>query len=233
MNRRWACPKCGRGANAPERMRRDDVRRYCLSCSKSTGRLVMRACAVLERARVEARAARTAAAQRQRQREGLRWTVCGLDVRTLARDCWRAVCHVLESEVQSFPHRVTATRIRERRDRPPEVKLRRRRGDRGTSGYGEYSGRRITLIIGNDCDPAKLMELTLHEVCHGARLLAGPLVRRTDACHGDTFNRLMTLAAFRLWGVPCPILAPGYATSRELERRLREKFNGATAAPKE
>jgi uncharacterized Zn finger protein (UPF0148 family) len=44
MTRRWVCPKCEDGCLAPSRPRKDDVRRYCLECSKKTGRLVERIC---------------------------------------------------------------------------------------------------------------------------------------------------------------------------------------------
>ena len=40
--KRWYCPQCGSGKLAPERMREDNVLRYCLSCSETTGRLVRR-----------------------------------------------------------------------------------------------------------------------------------------------------------------------------------------------
>jgi hypothetical protein len=40
--RLWVCPRCKDGCKAPSRPRRDDVRRYCLACSKATGRLVER-----------------------------------------------------------------------------------------------------------------------------------------------------------------------------------------------
>jgi len=56
MNRRWVCPRCRRGVNAPSRPRMDDVRRYCLPCSAATGRLVERTCPARETA-AQARAA--------------------------------------------------------------------------------------------------------------------------------------------------------------------------------
>lgn len=50
-NRRWVCPRCSSGALAPQQPRKDDVRRFCLSCSEETGRLVERKCPALERQR--------------------------------------------------------------------------------------------------------------------------------------------------------------------------------------
>lgn len=59
MNRRWVCPNgCGNNILAPGRMRTDDVRRYCLDCSKKSGRLVARVCPALEKKRTDAKARR-------------------------------------------------------------------------------------------------------------------------------------------------------------------------------
>lgn len=69
---RWVCPNCGSGTNAPERPRRNDVRRYCLTCSKATGLLVERTAPKLERRRETAalrqRERRRKAAERERSR---------------------------------------------------------------------------------------------------------------------------------------------------------------------
>lgn len=67
MSARWRCDTCGRGVNAPARMRRDDTRRFCLACSTKTGTLVQRT-NVRAASRDEARRAR-AAATAQRRRE--------------------------------------------------------------------------------------------------------------------------------------------------------------------
>lgn len=67
MSVRWRCDTCGRGINAPQRMRRDDIRRFCLPCSTTAGRLVART-NVRAASRDEARRAR-AAATAQRRRE--------------------------------------------------------------------------------------------------------------------------------------------------------------------
>jgi|SRR5215469_354832 len=45
---RWTCPSCSFGVLAPSRPRRNDVRRYCLDCSKTSGRLVERVSPKLE-----------------------------------------------------------------------------------------------------------------------------------------------------------------------------------------
>ena len=48
--KRWRCPQCNKGVNAPARMLLDDVRRYCLDCSVETGRLVKRLAVAIESA---------------------------------------------------------------------------------------------------------------------------------------------------------------------------------------
>ena len=65
--RRWVCPECGAGKHAPERLRRNDVRRFCLECSgnKAKGPLVERVCPAVERRR-EAKATAKAAAAAKR-----------------------------------------------------------------------------------------------------------------------------------------------------------------------
>ena len=61
-NKLWTCPQCDRrGVLAPGRMRKIDVRRYCLPCSEASGKLVERYCPSLERRREAARAALAAA----------------------------------------------------------------------------------------------------------------------------------------------------------------------------
>lgn len=56
--RRWICPECQDGLNAPERMRRNDSRRFCLVCSAKAPYLIERKCPVLESRRLRKRGAR-------------------------------------------------------------------------------------------------------------------------------------------------------------------------------
>ena len=63
---RWKCPICECGVLASSRPRKDDVRRYCLTCSAETGRLVERVSPALERQREVKRETRQTAAKRKR-----------------------------------------------------------------------------------------------------------------------------------------------------------------------
>lgn len=228
---RWVCPTCNGGALAPERPRKNDVRRYCLPCSKRTGKLVERVAPVLQARREKAAAQRSERTQRLAQRETEIWTVAGIDVRGLARDCWTALGHVVNEFFAS--RRLFRAAL-------PQVILRRRRPRRwsdgehtrvmpaiGTSGWARGHSR-VTLLVNPECDRAKIMELMLHELAHCMRAcLDDAGSRRTDGPHGDTFNRLMVNAAARMWGVTVGIGKPGYEASRALERALRAKLEEA------
>lgn len=63
---RWKCERCGDGCLAPSKPRRDDVRRYCLPCSKESGRLVERISPSLEAQRAKKQEQRKQAAKRKR-----------------------------------------------------------------------------------------------------------------------------------------------------------------------
>jgi hypothetical protein len=55
---RWVCPLCCKGANGSIRPRRNDAVRYCLPCTKKTGKLTERAAPSLERKKREREEAR-------------------------------------------------------------------------------------------------------------------------------------------------------------------------------
>jgi hypothetical protein len=199
--KRWVCPLCNGGALAPAAPRADDVRGYCLACSKRTGRLVRRTCPSLVRERGARREAQRADAKATRAkataREVAAWTACALDVRIVARRCWRALGQ---------------------RSELPAIKL-RRRVSRGTCGRAYFGERRVVLSIGPDCDTAKLWELVLHELAH----IAAP---EPGEPHGFGFARMMSRGAVVLWDFGLPI-ERGYGPSRLLERRLRDRFRAA------
>ena len=85
--KRWVCPlDCGNNSLAPSRFRQDDVRRYCIPCSLSTGKMVVRVCPALETKR--ARAASVSLVKGQQQRDKARekhLLTDGTDVRALVK----------------------------------------------------------------------------------------------------------------------------------------------------
>ena len=77
---------------ASSRPRRDDVARYCLPCSKKTGRLVRRAAPVLEAGRaaraVRTKSKRAAKVTREKAAEAARYLVDGVDLRAAMLGAW-------------------------------------------------------------------------------------------------------------------------------------------------
>lgn len=70
MGQLYRCPGCGTGRRAPLRLEHDDIRRYCLSCSKKTGRLAVMVPHTAEakaRKAEKAKAARSARARAKRR----------------------------------------------------------------------------------------------------------------------------------------------------------------------
>lgn len=220
---RWVCEQCGKGALGPTRPRIRDVVRYCFPCSTKAGVLVDRKAPSLERKRTTrketeqqkkiARRARTIA-ERARAREAAaqRWIVAGEDVRKIAAQCWTAL--------------LAAARQLTKRDasRPalPEIVLRRSATHPKQSSGHAWGTRRIAMTLGRDVDRASVKELTLHELGHCMRVhFFGDATGRQDGAHGRTFNRLLWLAARKLWRLDVAFAPTGYEMSRRIERALR------------
>lgn len=66
---RWVCPSCSTGRLAPSRLRKIDVRRYCLPCSERTGLLVEMTAPSLDAKRALAAETRRYRAIEKRQAE--------------------------------------------------------------------------------------------------------------------------------------------------------------------
>jgi hypothetical protein len=84
--RRWDCPTGEHpGVIAPARMRKEDIRRFCIPCSFRTGRLTERVAPSLLKQRIARASSRkrkeTARAARETQREAGRWTFDSVDFR--------------------------------------------------------------------------------------------------------------------------------------------------------
>lgn len=161
--RRWVCPICGTGVNAPERPRKDDVRRYCLPCSETTGRLVARTAPALERIRKEAREKTAAKITRRRiatRRQDLAARSSGgFDLLAEAKRIW------------NLP---TMRELPRWRKELPDIEF--RRGTKyHTSGHCDYWGRNIVITIGTDT--AKALGIVAHELMHAALLHDGHSAR--------------------------------------------------------
>ena len=174
--RRWVCPSCGSGVLAPERPRKDDVRRYCLDCSKATGRLVERACPALDRRRAARRersvAVRTSRAESDRRREAARRTVDGRD---------------LGADLKRFLRLPSLQTSRHRQSGTPTV-IWRKSTKEHSSGFYTRARHRITVTLGTDL--ASAQATLLHELVHAFRF---------PMSHGPEFWRAMQETAREAW----------------------------------
>lgn len=190
---RWVCLKCGEGKLAPERMRKLDSRRWCLTCSASSPTLVERVQPAKERAKakkVEARAVRTskrkevasgrvAAARAERERlanttereylKGRAWLVAWLP-RILALKAWQ--------ERRWAP------------SWPPKVTIRQGRKRSWSSGHAWTSSQRCVVTTGQSA--ADDLATLVHEIAH--------LVAPVSEHHGAVFCGILSEAWSELLG---------------------------------
>jgi hypothetical protein len=204
----WFCPECMSSVRAPERPRRDDVRRFCLRCSEKNGRLVERTAPAAEKQRAKKRTAtaakRKAAVATKRERDRAKVTVAGVYLPDEAKRMWRL------RTIREIPTR--------RRD-VPEIVYRRSPKKRHSSGYCEWGGRRITMTIG--LDEADALGTLLHELVHAAL----PAYEH----HSDRFWSLLRSAAKEAWpDVTFDFAAEAGRTKWErqqiINRGIRRKF---------
>lgn len=191
--RRWKCPVCATGWNAPGRMRRDDVRRYCLECSASTGRLVEMGCPALDTARHEAKERAAAKAKRQRatatarKKRDAREKALGLAVRRIIAG------FDVDAEADRIWNLPVFKENRRSMSRPP-IEIRRSARKLHSSGHSSYSGRRIVITVGRD--QAEALGVLLHELVHP---IAGPGKRGEHFHHHARFWSLNERAAREAW----------------------------------
>lgn len=154
--KRWVCPSCGSGANAPERPRRDDARRYCLACTAKTGRLVERTCPALDRQRADRRtvqaARRSTKVERSKAADTEKWTVGGYDLRKEAKRIW------------ALPTFRPLAYGADRGYPVPQIRLQHRTGYYSTGRASPWNG--VAMTAGTDVGHA--LETLLHELLHAA-----------------------------------------------------------------
>jgi hypothetical protein len=203
MARRWVCPVCGGGVNGPDRPRRDDVRRWCLRCSETTGRLVERSSPALERQREQAKTKRAERTAKQRERARVtraqREIIDGVDV---GKEIARLVR--LPALRDELPSRM--------RGRKVDWTLHR-------TDNGSYSGRawprsRIHLSLG-DIPAAEVKMITCHELAHYAL---------PTAKHTDRWARCYARLVREAYGVDVQA-RPG-ESKYALDRRVTQALGG-------
>lgn len=153
--RRWVCPEgCGNNVLAPERIRKDNVLRYCLPCSERTGKLVERICPAVEARRERAKAKRQekSAAERAAERESFLLSD-GTDVRKLVKRAKRLRAWSFEGD-----HVAAA--------------VRRCRYEIDLSYAREYRGLawpdKIQVWFGKETHVSVAMTVIVHELAHVA-----------------------------------------------------------------
>lgn len=200
--KKWVCPGCGGGALAPERPRKDDVRRYCLTCSAKSGRLVERVCPSIEAERQRKATARREAAVRKRERERAALTaqhmVAGLDV----RQEWARLCR-LPFVRERLPWRTVPLKVAWSRVKDY------------TTGHAHYGGSEVHLTFYPDVTAAEAKALIAHELAH---------VIASNRGHGEAFRRTFALVLFHGYGVPVeswePLAGDRYAQHVAAERAV-------------
>lgn len=150
--RRWICPTCGAGTNAPERPAKDDVRRYCFPCSTKNGKLVERTSPALEKQRAASReksaAKTTNARQRATEARIVKVTVGPFNLEKEAARIWK---------VSTFRE------MRRWRKEVPPITFRRSQKWH-SSGHANYYSRQIVVTIGTN--PYDAAVTVLHELGH-------------------------------------------------------------------
>jgi hypothetical protein len=203
MARRWVCPACDSGVIAPDKPRKNDVRRFCLDCSKKTGKLVERVCPALTNKRAQAKEKRAAKTARKRDKAKVKATqwpnVLQLHFSRFKKlKCWA-------NDVK-HAHLVL-------RHRPGKSTVR----DDEASGYAKPWSGRIVVTAGSD--RADAIETLLHELAHVA---AG-----FSAGHGDTFRSILMEAAREVLGQDTVFDKPSSGRCYHLDRVIVKAFERA------
>ena len=178
------------------------MRRFCLSCSAQTGRLVERVCPALERGRAAKSQSRKDVAERRRARakalENARWIVDGLDLRAE----WRRLC--------AMP--VVSARIRERRlDR---IELSVHRSSRAhTTGHAKVRAGKVHLGLYGGCPRHEAQALLAHELAHA--------ILPVGHAHDESWRRTFVLIVCHGYGVGAPSeLRATEGTVHDLQARV-------------
>ena len=237
--RRWLCPDCGGGVFAPDRPRTDDVRRFCLDCSKRTGRMVNRTCPALDRQREKSterskakatvkrrKVSATRAAERQRVEERrergavLREataaarvqvrTVAGVDLLDLARRCWETPTF---RELRSERPRVEFPAIEFRRHRAGLKAF--------TSGHCETYSIRSRIVVTVGTDEYGAWNTVVHELTHAVLPVGEKHSTRFWTMMQSATSDLWPDVAFRFKDAPS---TRGYKIGRWIADRLRDHY---------
>ena len=189
---RWTCPNGCPAVLAPSRPRRDDVARYCLPCSATRGRLVLRAAPALEAKRAAkvnaAKAKKVAAATRAAERETAYFTVHGVDLREELKKLWSLpIARELRAKID--PYKV---QIRHDPSAPPKLIVRNRRAGANNYGYADWYRCEILINRIPGQDAFDVRDTLAHEVAH---------ILTPRARHGIAWKTAFRLLCEQAYGV--------------------------------
>lgn len=187
--KRWKCPRCSTGRNAPSRMAKDDVRLYCLPCSAETGKLTRVLCPSLDAQREQKRGKAKEKRQKQRERMKERETDHhllhdGTDVRNLVQKARKLEVWKRDGGPQA------SARVR-------KATVTYRMSDRnGGTGYAK-GGYHVTLTFNRNMGKDEAAALIIHEFSHISR--GNRRSRNQCRWHDHNFHALLLAAAREWW----------------------------------
>lgn len=188
--RRWVCPQCGDGVHAPSRPRMDDVRRYCLICSKKTGRLVQRTSPSLDRERqaskLKSQEKAGAKRTRVRQTEQAKWIRAGIDVRKEMK------------RLLAFPALADEPYARQTGWNLRHLTINGSLKEYAT-GHAYYEGGPIHLTLPENSTLGAVRAVLTHELAHA--------VMPRDVHHGDRWARCFARIVREAYGVSFSVRA--------------------------
>lgn len=185
---RWKCPTCGHGLLAPERPRRNDIRRYCLPCSKTAGVLVERIAPRLEAARAAAKQKQAAKEKEVRKKAAAkRAPIKAAETRARQRQA------IFEKEAERIWALLGEWSGRQL-GKPPTITI--VKAHRGwVSGQANRWNARIR-IGGRSTGGADVWETLAHELVHGV-----VNVKHAEGAHGRTFYQALRYVTEKRWKV--------------------------------
>lgn len=184
---RWVCPKCGQGKIAPERLRKLDSRRWCLTCSASSPTLVERTLPSRDKAKqrkAEARAART---EKRREVASGRRAAAKAQHAALANATTREYLQGRAWLLAWLPRILALKAWQARRwssSWPPKVTIRQGRKREWASGHAWTSSQRCVVTTGQRA--ADDLAVLVHEIAH--------LVAPVSEHHGAIFCGILSEA---------------------------------------
>lgn len=190
----YRCPICADAHRAPERMRKDNTLRYCLGCSKKTGKLVEMICPSKEDEKKRAEDRKKARELKAKEHDAARSAAYSQTERgrleTYARK-WLNLKAFKEGSAWARLHepwKQIDIKIRLAGEYTINGETRRQTG---TSGHA-YGSFRFVITAGSDWVDA--LTTILHEIAHcAAGYTGGP--------HGDGWKSVFSSAVFEVTGI--------------------------------